>query len=413
MKNDKFIKKDEQNSKIEIPVNSNSFKYALLLVVFGVLFYSFIRHISVVVSAVRWIFSIFSPLITGFCVAFVINAILCPVEKLWEKIFRKSKSKLKYKLKRPICLLLSVLLLFGVVFAVIFMIVPQFIKTGYNFINMLPSYVLNLENWWNGVVHFFEKYNIIIPQIQFDYDKIGEILNDIVRVYGNSFIDKTVSITTSIFSVIMNIAIAIGFSMYLLLQKEKLCRQSRMVMYSVMPAKKSDKIINFLGLANITFTNFVTGQLTEAVILGLLCFIGMIIFGFPYASVISVLVGFTAFIPVFGAFVGCVVGAFLILLINPLDALWFIIFLLILQQLENNLIYPKVVGKSVGLPGIWVLAAVTVGGRISGVAGMLFSVPVCSVLYCLIRKYVYKRMEKPSKKPVANESIINTDSEIK
>ncbi len=413
MKNDKFIKKDEQNSKIEIPVNSNSFKYALLLVVFGVLFYSFIRHISVVVSAVRWIISIFSPLITGFCVAFVINAILCPVEKLWEKIFRKSKSKLKYKLKRPICLLLSVLLLFGVVFAVIFMIVPQFIKTGYNFINMLPSYVLNLENWWNGVVHFFEKYNIIIPQIQFDYDKIGEILNDIVRVYGNSFIDKTVSITTSIFSVIMNIAIAIGFSMYLLLQKEKLCRQSRMVMYSVMPAKKSDKIINFLGLANITFTNFVTGQLTEAVILGLLCFIGMIIFGFPYASVISVLVGFTALIPVFGAFVGCVVGAFLILLINPLDALWFIIFLLILQQLENNLIYPKVVGKSVGLPGIWVLAAVTVGGRISGVAGMLFSVPVCSVLYCLIRKYVYKRMEKPSKKPVANESIINTDSEIK
>ncbi len=408
MKNDRFPQKDEHNSKLEIPVNSKTFKYAVFLVVFGVLFYSFIRHISVVADAVKWVFGIFSPLITGFCIAFVINAVLCPVEKLWEKIFKKSKSKLKSKLKRPVCLFISVLLLLGVIFAVIFMIVPEFIKTGYNFVNMLPGYVLNLENWWNSVVHFFENYNIIIPEIQFDYDKIGEILNEIVKVYGNSFIDKTVSITTSIFSVIMNIAIAIGFSMYLLLQKEKLCRQSRMVMYSVMPAKKSDKIIDFLGLTNVTFTNFVTGQLTEAVILGFLCFVGMLIFGFPYASVISVLVGFTALIPVFGAFVGNVVGAFLILLVNPIDAVWFTIFLLILQQLENNLIYPKVVGKSVGLPGIWVLAAVTVGGRISGVIGMLFSVPVCSVLYCLLKKFVYKKMQKPVKKTVKEESGIET-----
>ena len=184
-----------------------------------------------------------------------------------------------------------------------------------------------------------------------------------------------------------------------------------MVMYAIMPQKKTDKIIDFIGLTSVTFTNFVTGQLTEAVILGVLCFIGMLIFGFPYASVISVLVGFTALIPVFGAFVGNVIGAFLILLINPIDALWFTIFLLILQQLENNLIYPRVVGKSVGLPGIWVLAAVTVGGNISGVVGMLFSVPTCSVLYCLARKYVYKKIASTNiKKPSVPQLEVKAES---
>ena len=399
MKNEKITNSDEKKEKIEIPINNKTFRYAVLLVAFGVLFYSFIQHISVVANAAKWVFGLFLPLVIGFCIAFVINAILVPVEKNWERIFKKSKGKLKIKLKRPVCLVISILFLLGMIFAVIFMIVPEFIKTGYNFINMLPSYIHNLENWWNGVVHFFENYNVIIPEIQFDYDKIGNIINEIVKVYGNSFIDKTVSITTSIFGVVVDIAVAIGFSMYLLAQKEKLCRQARMVMYAVMPQKKTDKIIDFLGLTNVTFTNFVTGQLTEAVILGVLCFIGMLIFGFPYASVISVLVGFTALIPVFGAFVGNAIGAFLILLINPIDALWFTIFLLILQQLENNLIYPKVVGKSVGLPGIWVLAAVTVGGNLSGVLGMLFSVPVCSVLYCLFKRFIYKRSKKEPKKP--------------
>ena len=165
------------------------------------------------------------------------------------------------------------------------------------------------------------------------------------------------------------------------------------VLNAVMNPEKLDKLLNLLRLANKTFTNFITGQLTEAVIIGALCFIGMTIFRMPYAPAISVLVGFTALIPVFGAFIGTAVGAFLILLVKPIQAVWFVIFIIVLQQFEGNLIYPKVVGKSVGLPGIWVLVAVTVGGNAMGVMGMLISVPLCSVLYAVSREAVNNKLK--------------------
>ena len=165
------------------------------------------------------------------------------------------------------------------------------------------------------------------------------------------------------------------------------------VLTAVMKPEKLDKLLNLLRLANKTFTNFITGQLTEAVIIGVLCFIGMTIFRMPYAPAISVLVGFTALIPVFGAFIGTAVGAFLILLVKPIQAVWFVIFIIVLQQFEGNLIYPKVVGKSVGLPGIWVLVAVTVGGNAMGVMGMLISVPLCSVLYAVSREAVNNKLK--------------------
>lgn len=164
-----------------------------------------------------------------------------------------------------------------------------------------------------------------------------------------------------------------------------------------MKPEKMQKLLDMLDLINRTFTNFITGQLTEAVIIGALCFIGMSIFRMPYAPAISVLVGFTALIPVFGAFIGTAIGAFLILLVKPIQAVWFVVFIIVLQQFEGNLIYPKVVGKSVGLPGIWVLVAVTIGGNAMGVVGMLISVPLCSVLYVVARNAV-------NGKPLAGEN---------
>ena len=174
--------------------------------------------------------------------------------------------------------------------------------------------------------------------------------------------------------------LALAFSLYLLAQKETLTGQAKKVVRALFSEKWAHWITDVARMTNRTFSNFVTGQLTEAVILGTLCFLGMLIFRLPYAGVISVLVGFTALIPIFGAFSGVGIGAFLILLVSPIKALWFVLFFVILQQLEGNLIYPRVVGKSVGLPGIWVLAAVTVGGNAFGLAGMLLAVPLCSVL---------------------------------
>ena len=192
----------------------------------------------------------------------------------------------------------------------------------------------------------------------------------------------------------VDIVLGIVFAIYLLAQKENLGRQTKKSIRAIFGEERAKKIVDFSSLTNSVFTKFVTGQLTEACIIGVLCFIGMLIFGMPYAGIISILVGFTALIPIFGAFIGTGIGAFLILLENPLKAIWFVIFIIVLQQLEGNLIYPRVVGKSVGLPGIWVLAAVTIGGGLFGVMGMLFSVPICSVLYVMFREYVNRKSKE-------------------
>ena len=206
--------------------------------------------------------------------------------------------------------------------------------------------------------------------------------------------NTTFNVTASIVSVVVDIVLGVAFSLYVLAQKETLGRQFKKIIYALFNQQKADRLLDLTRLTDGVFTKFVTGQLTEAVIIGVLCFIGMLIFRMPYALVISVLVGFTALIPIFGALFGTAVGAFLILLESPVKAFWFVIFIIILQQLEGNLIYPRVVGKSVGLPGIWVLVAVTVGGSAMGIGGMLFAVPVATVLYVIFKEYIQKKYKE-------------------
>ena len=273
------------------------------------------------------------------------------------------------------------------------MIIPQLVETVAAFANMLPQYIKNLEGILDKLIKTLENYNIVIPSFDLNWSKVGELLNNFLNNYADSFINKTVDITTSIVTVIVNFVIAVFFSLYVLSQKEKIGRHLRRFLYAMRPKRKAEKIIAFANLTSDTFTKFVTGQLLEAVIIGVLCFIGMLILKLPYAAIISVLVGFTALIPVFGALFGTAIGALLILLVDPMKALWFVIFIIVLQQIEGNLIYPKVVGKSVGLPGILVLVAVTIGGGAAGIVGMLFSVPVCTVLYCVYKEFVAKKIK--------------------
>ena len=207
-------------------------------------------------------------------------------------------------------------------------------------------------------------------------------------------LSSTVSVASSVIGGVVNFILAFTFSIYVVHQKERLGSQAKRLLYAYLPEARSDRIIEILSLSHKTFSNFITGQFTEAIILGALCFVGMSIFRFPYALMISVLVGFTALIPIVGAFIGTIVGALLIVTVSPIQALWFILFILVLQQIEGNLIYPRVVGTSVGLPGIWVLVAVTAGGSLYGIVGMLFSVPVSSVLYCLLRETVRRRVKE-------------------
>ena len=290
--------------------------------------------------------------------------------------------------------MLSLALIFGVIFIIFFMIIPEIQRNVLTIGGMIPQYFEQVKEWWNGITGLMADYNIVLPEIDLKEGEIGKILTDFVSKSGKLFLNTTMGLTVSIFSAVVDVILGLVFAIYVLLQKEKLAMQAKKLLYAVLPEKKVESFLALCSLTNKTFTNFVTGQLTEAVIIGVLCFVGMLILQMPYAPMISVLVGFTALIPMFGAFIGTAVGAFFILVDNPWKAVGFVVFIIILQQLEGNLIYPKVVGKSVGLPGIWVLVAVTIGGSLSGVIGMLFSVPISSVLYCIVRETVNRRLVK-------------------
>lgn len=365
-------------------LSKKTVKRILLIITFTVVLIWGIYNHKLLLNYLGSVYALIRPFVIGLCMAYVVNVIMRPIERMWMKALSKCKGKWVKKLKRPICLLLSILLIIGIILAVVFLIMPELSDSVASLVSMIPSYADEIEGWWDALSARLVKYGVDLPQFSFDPDKLIDFLKD----GGTAVINTTLSATTSIVTAVINFVLALVFSVYVLAQKETLKRQSEKVLARIMKPERKKKLIALLTLVNRTFTNFITGQLTEAVIIGALCFIGMAIFSMPYAPAISVLVGFTALIPVFGAFIGTAIGAFLILLVKPIQALWFIVFIIVLQQFEGNLIYPKVVGKSVGLPGIWVLVAVTIGGNAMGVIGMLISVPLCSVLYVLARNAV-------------------------
>ncbi len=394
MKDKKTPENNQDKIQVSLPLNKRLLKYVFWITLIIAVAYTAVTQPQKIGTVISRAITLLSPFIIGFCMAYVVNLLLRPLEKFWMWIWHKFKrQKLVSKIKRPLCLTLSFLVVLGVIFAIVFMIIPALKDTVVLFANKVPQYAKTIETWYYTLVEFLENYNFELPEILLDTSKITNIAKDIISNYGDSVLNTTVNVTASIVSAVVNIVLGIVFAIYLLAQKENLGRQVKKSTFAVFGAERAEKIVNFADLTNSVFTKFVTGQLTEACIIGVLCFIGMSIFRMPYAGIISILVGFTALVPIFGAFIGTAVGAFLILLESPIKAFWFIVFIIVLQQLEGNLIYPRVVGKSVGLPGIWVLAAVTVGGGLFGVAGMLFSVPICSVMYVIFRNFVNKKAD--------------------
>ena len=308
-------------------------------------------------------------------------------------------------------MILSFLLIAGLLFAVVFLLIPQLGVALNDFAAMLPGYLADLEALWVRLQALLDDFGFVLPDFALDItqlnaDGIFSAVKNFFAQWGGHILDTTVSITTTVFSGVFNTVLALVFSIYMLVQKELLCRQVKRILCAVLADKRVEQLSALADLVNRTFTNFLTGQLAEAVIIGVLCGIGMTVLRMPYAFVVSVIVGFTALIPVFGAYVGTAVGAFLILLAEPVKAIWFVIFIVVLQQLEGNLIYPRVVGKSVGLPGLLVLAAVTVGSSVGGILGMLLAVPVCSVVFTLCAQAVDARLAKKA----AAETVIPAET---
>mgnify|MGYP001625088682 FL=1 len=361
-----------------------------------VLIFAFI-HIKEIWNFLGFILKLIMPFILGIVIAFVLNILINLIEK---KLL--NKAKMNEKSKRTISLLLSLAIVFTFIVVLLLLIIPQLKNTVELFVDNMPVYEENVKE-------LLDKFNIdpeVVTEIEESVKDFGSVAIDFIKNNSEHVLEVTLGVASNVISVVVNTVIAFVFAIYLLVQKEKLLSQLNKVLKAYLPLNKVSKIRDIARLSNRICANFVSGQCLEAVIIGVLCFIGMLILGIPYAATISVLIGVTALIPVYGAFIGTIVGAFLIFMVSPIKALIFIIFIIILQQFEGNLIYPKVVGKSVGLPGIWVFVAVTIGASLAGIVGMLISVPVVSILYSILATDVnYRIQAKNSKKIIAKKKV--------
>lgn len=344
-------------------------------------------NFSKIIAFLGKVISIFSPFLLGIILAFVLNVLNNFIEK---KIFGKIKpSKIWNKIKRPLCITLGLILVFLTIFFVMNLLIPQLKNSASLFTDTLPAYKEDII----GILNKFDVDESTVNKVGEYLDNFGKVITDYIKGNSKDVITVTTEVATSVVNIISKGIITLVFAIYMIAQKETLSRQINKVMKAYLKPKTINKINTVGTLANKTFSNFVTGQCLEALIFGSLVFVGMLIFRFPYASTIGVLLGFTALIPIFGAFIGTAIGFILIMMVSPVKAILFVVFIIVLQQIEGNLIYPRVVGKSIGLPGMWVLLSVTVGGSIGGILGMLIATPLCSLLYALFTKMVNDRLK--------------------
>lgn len=375
-------------------LNKENLKKIRGLIVFTVILLIALWNYSLILDVLGQGVGIVYPFLLGGAIAFVINV---PMSFFEEKLFQNQMMKNKkvaQRLARPVSLIITLIVVVSVIGLVVFGVLP---KLGDTFISIgkgIQSFMPKAQSWAEEIFHNNKEIKEWLDSLTLDWDKI---INEVVKFFtsgASSVLGSTFVVARRIASGITTFVIAFVFACYILLQKEKLNIQIRKVMYAYMKEDLVKKVLDVCSLSYRTFSNFLTGQCLEAVILGTMFVICMGILQMPYAMLIGVLIAFTALIPIFGAFIGCVVGAFLILTVVPMKALVFVIMFLILQQIEGNLIYPRVVGSSVGLPSIWVLAAVSIGASLMGIVGMLVFIPIVSVLYALLRRDVYEHLEK-------------------
>ena len=374
------------------------------LIVFTALLVVALWKFDVVLDVLKTIGQIIFPFILGGAIVFVINV---PMSFLEKKIFEnvKKENKAARKLARPVSLLLTLVLVVGVIALVMIGVIPQLTKTMGSLMINITDFIPQIKIWIRDFFHDNREIMKLVDQVQFKPDQAIRWGISLLGNGAGNMMNTTMSAVGSVVSGLATFFIAFSFACYVLFQKEKLHVQIRKVLFAFLPKQKADAFLKVCSLTYRTFANFLTGQCLEAVILGCMFVVTLSILRMPYALLIGVLIAFTALIPIFGAFIGCAVGSFLIFMVSPKQAIIFIIVFLVLQQIEGNLIYPHVVGESVGLPSIWVLAAVTIGGNLMGIVGMLVFIPLLSVVYTIFRKVVYQRLKKRHIKQVTATDI--------
>ena len=366
------------------------YRYIFLCVAGCILLYWALNQTSQLLGYVKAILNMLSPFITGAALAFVLNVPMRAFERWLKGIKKKS-------VRRALALLFTFIAMGLVLTGVILLLIPQIDKTIISLRESLPSFI---DRTWEAANKFLTEHPDVKLWLQentsledVDPAALLQQLISMLDINVSSLIQKAVSAVMGLGTGLFNAFLSVAFCLYSLTRKEVLARQGRRLLYSILPENAGDETIRILRMTNTTFSNFISGQCLEALILGAMFAVTMPIFGMPYMPLISVIIAVTALVPIVGAFVGCAIGVLFILVVSPMQAIWFVVLFLVLQQIEGNLIYPRVVGSSVGLPGMWVLVAFAVGGDLMGVAGMLIMIPLASVLYALLREFTDKRLK--------------------
>lgn len=377
----------------------------LLIIAFAVLLYTAAQNLASVYGAVRTVWRVFGVVITGLAMAFVLNV---PLKLFENRVFygmSEDRRPLVRKLRRPVSLVFALVVSLGLIGILIAVVLPQLTATVAEVAARLPEYISSAVNWLNDFLAGFGIEIESLKNFTVDWEKVFSELTTYLKegsanVDGSSVVDTVTGVGTSVVSTVMNTFLGLVVAVYILAQKERIGRFTRRCIDAFLPQKAASGLARIASMASETFSNFVAGQLADSCILGILCYICMRIFSFPYPEVISVVIGVTSLVPMVGSFIGEVIGALLILIVSPLKALLFVVMVLAIQQVDGAFIYPRIVGRSVGLPGVAVFCAVIVGGNVAGVIGAMIGVPVCALVYALLREAVDARLRRREEKLV-------------
>lgn len=358
---------------------------------FLILLFFFFYYLSSIWSAVTSFVKVIAPFIVGAAIAFVLNV---PMRWIEKGLFKKKTGKRWFRFRRVLAMIITIVFAVVIISLILYMVIPQLATTIGQLIKQIPDGIRAVTEWANEEFRTNSYITEIIDDIANDWQDILEKSFSIIKSSINVAVEGGINAVTGIVSGVFNFIVGFIFALYILVQKEELGTHAKKSVYALLDRKVADEVMKVAALSSRTFANFISGQCVEAVILASMFSLSMTIIGIPYALLIGILIGATSLIPIIGSFIGCFIGALLIVLEDPVKALIFVILFLILQQIEGNLIYPKVVGDSVGLPGIWVLVSVTVGGSLFGVVGIVVFIPLVSILYSLFRRYVYGKLKK-------------------
>lgn len=368
-------------------LNKRNMRKLMILIAFGIGLFWLLDSIPNIWAFVSHVLNLLFPFILGAIIAFILNIPMTKIEKFIRSKQKNKKSKLPV---RTISITLSLVIFVGIVLLICFLLIPELIENIQLLMKNIPAFFESVEEW---VLELVDNYPDIQTQVEKTFESTTNF-NDIVVTVLNYVINGSLNFITNLISGLFTFFTAIVFAVYMLSQKEYLGRGIRKLMYAYMKKEHVEKVMSVATLANNTFSKFISGQCVEAAILGCIFFVVLTVLRFPYALIISVLTAITALIPMFGAMIAMVIGALLIAVTNPLQAILFIIVFQVIQQIENNFIYPKVVGKSVGLASMWTLMAVILGGSLMGVAGMIIGLPLASILYAILREETNAQLEK-------------------